>query len=89
MGLAFESLAATQAVPFWQAITNAKLLDTPEMSFWLACDLNRATETSLASGGVFTLGGTNSTLFSGEIEFLDLAATPSFWLLPLLSSKSE
>ena len=88
MGLAFESLSATQAVPFWQAITNAKLLDTPEMSFWLARDLNPATETSLASGGVFTLGGTNSTLFSGEIEFLDLAATPSFWLLPL-SSKSE
>jgi cathepsin D len=35
-------------------------------------------------GGVFTLGGRNTSLFSGEVEFLDLAVTvPSFWLLPV------
>ena len=86
MGLAFESLASTQATPFWQAVTN--LLSAPEMSFWLARDTNPTSASSLASGGVFTLGGTNSTLFSGDIEFLDLASAPSFWLLSLSSKYS-
>lgn len=85
MGLAFQALASTEATPFWQALSNNKLLDTLEMSFWLARDLNPVSETSLAPGGVFTLGGTNSSLFSGDIEFLNLASTPSFWLLPLTS----
>ena len=86
MGLAFQSLASTQSTPFWQAITNSNLFSSPEMSFWLGRDLNPATETSLASGGVFTLGGTNSTLFSGNIEFHNLATTPSFWFLSLSST---
>lgn len=83
MGLAFQTLASTGATPFWQAVTNAKLLNSPEMSFFLARDLNPLSETSLANGGVFTLGGTNSTLFSGNIEFNSLVSTPSFWLLAL------
>jgi cathepsin D len=83
MGLAFQSLANTQAPPFWQTLTDSKLLDSPEMSFWLSRNLNPVSQTSLASGGVFTLGGTNSSLFSGNIEFLNLASTPSFWLLSL------
>jgi len=83
IGLAFQSIASTGATPFWLAVTS--LFSAPEMSFWLARDLNPASGTSLASGGVFTLGGTDSTLFSGDIEFLDLASTPSYWLLPLSS----
>jgi len=83
MGLAFQALASTGAPPFWQTLTSSKLLSTPEMSFWLARDLNPVSQTSLSPGGVFTLGGTNSSLFSGDIEFLNLASTPSFWLLAL------
>ena len=88
MGLAFEALSNTQATPFWQAITNANLLDTPEMSFWLARNTDPVSQISLAPGGVFTLGGTDSTLFSGNIEFLGLVSTPSFWLLSLSSKYS-
>jgi cathepsin D len=88
MGLAFESLASTQAPPFWQAITSANLLSSPEMSFWLAREPNSVSQSFLAPGGVFTLGGTNSTLFSGDIEFINLVSTPSFWLLGLSSKFS-
>ena len=88
MGLAFEALASTRATPFWQAVTNNNLLSSPEMSFWLGRNLNPISETSLAPGGVFTLGGTDSTLFSGNIEFIDLVSTPSFWLLGLSSKCS-
>ena len=88
MGLAFQSLASTGATPFWLAVTN--LFSAPEMSFWLARNLNKVSGKSLASGGVFTLGGTNSTLFSGDIEYLNLVSTPSLkhWLLSLSSKYS-
>jgi cathepsin D len=84
MGLGFEALSNT-GVPFWQALIDANLLDSPEMSFWLARDLHPESETSLAYGGVFTLGGRNTTLFSGDIEFHDLVSTPSQWLISLSS----
>ena len=35
LGLAFQSLAATRATPFWLALTNAGQFAQPEMSFWL------------------------------------------------------
>ena len=88
IGLAFGRLASTNTTPFWEALANNNQLDSQEMSFWLARDLNPATETSLAFGGVFTLGGTNSTLFTGSIEYYDLVTKPSFWLLSLSSKYS-
>ena len=91
MGLAFESLASTRATPFWQALTNAGQFAQPEFSFWLTRFLNVAGAQDLEPGGVFTLGGTNSTLFTGDIEFLNIAGTSdptqaTFWLLPLTSA---
>ncbi|KAG7439608.1 acid protease [Guyanagaster necrorhizus] len=84
MGLAFEQIASTQATPFWQALVAGNKLTSPEMSFWLARHRGESDVQSEVSGGVFTLGGTNSTLFTGDIEFLNMSAsTPSFWLLEL------
>ncbi|KAJ7068373.1 aspartic peptidase A1 [Mycena amicta] len=82
IGLAFQSLAETQAVPFWLALINNGQLSAPEMSF----HLTRSTSLSDQPGGTFTLGGTNSSLFTGEVEFHNLAASsssPGFWLLQL------
>jgi cathepsin D len=85
IGLAFQALASTGAVPFWQALINNNLLSSSEMSFWLARDSSTATQ-NLEPGGVFTLGGTNSSLFTGNIEFISLpSGEPTFWLLPLTS----
>ena len=84
MGLAFKALADTGATPFWQTVFN--ILSNQEMSFWLARE--STSETSSSFGGVFTLGGTNSSLFSGDIEFLNLTSPGSankYWLLSLSS----
>ncbi|PPR01067.1 hypothetical protein CVT26_016014 [Gymnopilus dilepis] len=85
MGLAFSTLAVTRATPFWQALLNANQFSSPDMSFWLA----RANPSSTAeevNGGVFTLGGTNSSLFSGDIDFQQFPVnTPSYWLQTLSS----
>lgn len=43
-----------------------------------------------APGGTFTIGGTNSTLFQGDIDFVNLPSNvqPSFWLLPVTGTDS-
>ena len=85
MGLAFEALASTQSVPFWQALINANQLALPEMSFFLTRQITNSHAADDEPGGIFTLGGTNSTLFTGDIEFLDMPALtqPTFWLLTM------
>ncbi|KAF9556706.1 acid protease [Agrocybe pediades] len=86
MGLAFNTIASTHATPFWQALSSGNQLSSSELSFWL----ERAPQTSSLSddtspGGVFTLGGTNSSLFTGDIDFVNMPSDqqPSFWLLDM------
>lgn len=83
MGLAFQGIAETKAVPFWQALINSNQLSAPEFAFWL----DRAPLTNQQqdiSGGVFTLGGTNSSLFTGDIDFVNMpSGQETFWLLSL------
>ncbi|KAF8160631.1 aspartic peptidase domain-containing protein [Crassisporium funariophilum] len=83
MGLAFDAIASTRATPFWQTLSQGGQLSTQEMSFWLTRVSNEPNAKAEEPGGVFTLGGTNSSLFTGDIEFNTMAGTPSFWLLSL------
>lgn len=83
LGLAFQSLAVSQATPFWQALINGGQLSNPEMSFYLTRFLDDATSnTETDPGGTFTLGGTNSSLFKGDIQFNAFPSgfQSSFWL---------
>ncbi|KAF8629234.1 hypothetical protein AX17_005814 [Amanita inopinata Kibby_2008] len=84
LGLAFTSLARTEATPFWLALINNGQLEAQEMSFWLRRLLNDVNANDEAPGGAFTLGGTNSSLFVGDVEFLNILGNPNtFWLLTL------
>jgi cathepsin D len=90
LGLAFQALASTHATPFWQALVNAGQFAQPEMSFFLTRFLDVQGASNSEPGGILTLGGTNSTLFTGDVEFLNLAQTSSandatFWMLELSS----
>ncbi|KAI0688179.1 aspartic peptidase domain-containing protein [Cytidiella melzeri] len=86
MGLAFQALASTGAVPFWQALTSANQFTSPEFSFYLTRFIDDPNAQNAEPGGVFTLGGVNNTLFTGDVEFLDLSSSGvinqnTFWLL--------
>jgi cathepsin D len=83
MGLAFQGIANTQAVPFWQALISNNLLTNPEFSFFITRFINVPNAKSEEPGGVLTFGGTNATLYQGNIDFQTF--TPgenggSFWL---------
>ena len=82
-GLGFQGIANTRAVPFWQALLANNLLTNPEFSFFITRFIDDQSAAQEEPGGVFTLGGTNSTLFQGDIDFrtfTPVGAGGSFWL---------
>ncbi|KAG1889871.1 aspartic peptidase domain-containing protein [Suillus subluteus] len=84
MGLGFNTISALNATPFWQALYNANQLSEPLFSFYLERYINQAAMDT-APGGTLTLGGTNSSLYQGSIEYMSLAGSPSYWLLDVNS----
>jgi cathepsin D len=83
MGLAFHGMARTGAVPFWQALIANNQLTNPEFSFAITRFDNVQSATQEEPGGVFTLGGTNSTLYKGNVDFQTFTpsvSNGSFWL---------
>jgi hypothetical protein len=63
---------------FWQTLLALDDFDAPEFSFWLS----RAEPGTQGTtpGGAFVFGGVNSSLYSGNIEFIDAS---DFWLVQL------
>ncbi|KAH9948632.1 aspartic peptidase A1 [Amylocystis lapponica] len=89
LGLAFQGLAATGAIPFWQTLISENQLSTPEMAFWLTRFVDVPSAAPEEFGGEFTLGGTNSSLFTGDIEYNNLVSTgtaQTFWMLSVTAA---
>lgn len=76
MGMAFEALASTNSAPFWQS---AKI-DT--FAFGMTRFVNVSTATDVEPGGVMTLGGINTTLYQGDINYVSLKSE-SYWLIAM------
>lgn len=75
--MAFQSLASTGAVPFWQSA------GVTQFSFALTRYGNSTSASSTTEpGGVLTMGGTNSSLFTGSINYVPLVSQ-SFWTVQL------
>lgn len=83
LGLAFQNIAVSGASPLWETLIAAGELSSPEMSFYIRRYASIATSpTQLDPGGTFTLGGTNSSFFKGDIEFNAFPphVIPSAWM---------
>ncbi|KAH8823624.1 aspartic peptidase domain-containing protein [Flagelloscypha sp. PMI_526] len=97
LGLAWPGIVSTgsSTKPFWLAASDAGQFDTKEFGVYLARSGGEATSGFGANedgnGGVFTLGGVNETLYTGDIEFLNLTTYPgwtggkSFWQVDIAS----
>jgi cathepsin D len=80
MGLGFSSLSALETTPFWETLCNTNQLAEPLFSFYLERHIDQP-PMDAAPGGILTLGGTNSSLYQGSIEYMSLAGAESYWLL--------
>jgi cathepsin D len=83
LGLGWQAIATSGAVPLVQGLWNAGALDDPEFGFAFArwnTDPSAVTETK--PGGFLTIGGVNTTMFSGQLNYIDVTAE-TYWLIPL------
>jgi cathepsin D len=67
MGMAFQSISAYNATPFWQSVFAEDQMDSPVFALKLA-----------ASGSELTIGGLNSTLYTGNVTFVPVDV-PGYW----------
>ncbi|THH33413.1 hypothetical protein EUX98_g771 [Antrodiella citrinella] len=91
MGLAFTSLASSGATPFWEAITNTNgALSSPLMAVQLTRFNNDTHASTLEPGGTFTLGATNSSLFTGNIDYQNIpSGAPGYWMQDITGLTSQ
>jgi len=67
LGLAFDSISVGHATPVWYNLINQGLVDQKAFAFYLARN-----NTGIMGGGQLTLGGWDSTLFEGELQYVPL-----------------
>lgn len=82
MGLGFQSLASTGAVPWWIKASTA--WSSPQMSFYLTRFRDTNNGQTEQPGGQFTMGGTNSSLYDGTINYISLVKA-QYWTVPMTS----
>ncbi|KAF7366269.1 Lysosomal aspartic protease [Mycena sanguinolenta] len=83
LGFGFDNTGQAPIVPFWRTLMNSGGA-APEMGFWISRVLGTSDPASEEPGGVFTFGGVNASLFSGDVEFLDLVpSSMTCWALNL------
>ncbi|CAE6356758.1 unnamed protein product [Rhizoctonia solani] len=83
-GLAFQRLSNTESVPFWEALVTSGKWSQPLMSFWMTRFTNTSTLRDEEYGGEFRMGGLNASLYTGEIEYIDMPSSiRAYWSIPL------
>ncbi|KAF9018599.1 acid protease [Hymenopellis radicata] len=85
LGLAWQSIASSGATPFWEALVAGGAWDSALMAFHLTRYLNVNGAAQLENGGSFTMGAVNSSLFTGDIEYISLVDSGSYWMIPITS----
>lgn len=85
LGLAFQTIASSRAPPFWETLVTEGAWDEPVMAFQLTRYLNVSGVQTLEPGGSFSMGFANSSLYTGDIDYVNLPVTGSYWVLPITS----
>ncbi|KAI9510043.1 acid protease [Russula earlei] len=84
MGLGWQSLSSSGATPFWQSLYEGNVWDEPVMAFYLTRFLNESNVNAEEPGGVFTMGTTNTSLYTGQIDYQSVpSGSVNYWTLPL------
>ncbi|KAJ3806810.1 acid protease [Lentinula aff. lateritia] len=68
LGMGYSTLSNLGAPTFFETAVKQGVVASPEFSFFLS-----------ANGSELYLGGTNSQLYTGDIEFHDVNTSPGYW----------
>ncbi|KAF7348847.1 hypothetical protein MVEN_01404700 [Mycena venus] len=80
LGPAGSARTTGTRTPLWQAALAAQGAAL-KFGLWLARTATDDDAENLLAGGLLTLGGANASLFSGDIEFLNMDPLAAFWEL--------
>ncbi|ODN83743.1 hypothetical protein L202_01835 [Cryptococcus amylolentus CBS 6039] len=85
MGLAFSGLSNAKATPWWETLVNAGRWDSPEFGVYLARYRNDPSASTVeGDGGAITFGGTDTTKFAGELNYVPINdSARDYWRIPL------
>ncbi|KAJ7128318.1 hypothetical protein C8R44DRAFT_850853 [Mycena epipterygia] len=84
IGLGWQSLSTSGATPLWETLASGGSWDSPVMAFQLTRFLNQSKSQDIEAGGSFTMGFVNSTLYTGDIDYIDMpTSTNTYWILPI------
>jgi len=73
IGLAFQTIASSGAMPFWQQLAVTNQLPEPLMAFFLRRYRDDFSASAIEyDGGEFSLGYTNSSLYVGDINYISI-----------------
>ena len=85
MGLAFEKIASSGTIPLWQSLVQTQgTLDSPVMALQLTRFVNDPRVRAVEYGGTFSLGSTNTSLYTGDVDYHDIpSGSIGYWTIPL------
>lgn len=86
LGLGWQGLATSKAVPLLQGLSESGLLPENMISFAFTRFVHDdAALTEIEPGGFATVGGTNSSLYDGDISWNSLInpTSPTYWLITM------
>jgi len=84
MGLGWSTIASSRATPFWETLARGSQWSEPVMSFFLTRFINVRNADAQEPGGEFMMGGTNTQLYTGDIDYVSIpSGQESYWLIPL------
>ncbi|KAJ4470124.1 acid protease [Lentinula aciculospora] len=90
LGLAFQTIASSGASPLWETLASSGAWDQPLMAFQLTRFNNDSQVQELEPGGTFTMGATNTSLYTGDIDYNDIPDNEeSYWLQTVSSITSQ
>ena len=81
IGMAWESLAETQALPFWQSLAQSSAWSSPEFGVYLQRwrGVSSAGQVE-SSGGELFLGGTDTGKYTGNVNYISIpSSNEDFW----------
>ncbi|KAI9573773.1 aspartic peptidase domain-containing protein [Boletus coccyginus] len=85
LGLGWQGISSSGEMPFWQTLASSGAMDSALFAVQLRRYSNASNPSQLEPGGELTIGYTNSSLFTGSIDYINLSGNPAYWLLPFAS----
>ncbi|ODN82175.1 hypothetical protein L202_02467 [Cryptococcus amylolentus CBS 6039] len=87
MGLSWQALAYSKATPWWITLAKSSTWSQPLFAFYLARYRNVAGATAKETdGGTATFGYLDSSLYSGDVTYVDVEDDAEYWQIEMASA---